>query len=129
MRDGRASNVPRGPRGVLRAARWSLRGLAAAWRYEASFRLEVCVAAVLLPLGVWLGQSPVERVLLTGTVLLVLTVELLNSAIETVIERFDPGFHVLAGRAKDLASAAVFAAMLNVAACWLLLLLPRWLGT
>lgn len=105
---------------------WSLQGLQAAWLYESSFRLEVYLFAVLAPLGVWLGQTPVERVLLVGSLMLVLGVELLNSAIEAVIERYGDEFHELAGRAKDMGSAAVFVMMLNVLLTWCLLLAPRF---
>ncbi|PZP57673.1 MAG: diacylglycerol kinase, partial [Pseudoxanthomonas spadix] len=93
-----------------------------AWLYESSFRLEVCLAVLLLPLGVTLGESGPERALLVTSVLLVLAMELLNSAIEAVIERYGPEHHELAGRAKDMGSAAVFVAMIGTAATWLLVL-------
>jgi diacylglycerol kinase (ATP) len=118
-------HLPRGPGRVLKAARWSMQGLAAAWRHESSFRLEVCLFLVLAPLGAWLGQTPVERVLLIGSMLLVLGVELLNSAIEALIERYGAEFHELAGRAKDMGSAAVFVLMLNVLLTWGLIVIPR----
>ncbi|MBN8717158.1 diacylglycerol kinase [Thermomonas sp. S9] len=120
-------HLPRGPVGVLRAARWSLLGLRAAWLHESSFRLEVCLFLLLGPLGWWLGQTPVERVLLIGSCLLVLAMELMNSSMEAVIERFGPEHHELAGRAKDMGSAAVFVLMMNVLLVWGALLLPRWL--
>ena len=82
---------------------------------------------VLAPLGLWLGQTGVERVLLVGSGLLVLSVELLNSAIEAVIERYGPEHHELAGRAKDMGSAAVFVLMMNVLLAWGLILGPRYL--
>lgn len=118
-------NVPRRPARLLMALRWSLQGLHAAWRHESSFRLEVCLFVILAPLGVWLGRSGVERALLLGSLLLVLAAELLNSAIEAVIERYGPQFHELAGRAKDMGSAAVFVLLLNVMVCWGAILLPR----
>lgn len=118
---------PRGPRRVMMAARWSMQGLAAAWRHESSFRLEIYLLAVLAPLALWLGGDGVERALLLGPLLLVPAAELLNSAVETVIERFGPEHHELAGRAKDMGSAAVFVLMLNVLACWGLVLGPRLL--
>lgn len=120
-------HLPRGPAGVLRAARWSLLGLRAAWLHESSFRLEACLFAVLGPLGWWLGTTPVEQVLLIGSCLLVMSMELMNSSIEAVIERFGPERHELAGRAKDMGSAAVFVLMINVVLVWALLLLPRYL--
>ncbi len=118
-------HMPRGPRRVLQAARWSWQGLRAAWLHESSFRLEVCLLVVFGPLALWLGQTPVERVLLAGSLLLVLAMELLNSAIEAVIERYGSEIHELAGRAKDMGSAAVFVLMMNVLLCWGLILLPR----
>lgn len=125
MADGKAGFVPRGPVGAWRALRWSLKGLQAAWRYESSFRLEVVLFVLLAPLGWWLGADGLERALLIGSLLLVLSAELLNSAVEAVIERFGPEHHELAGRAKDMGSAAVFVLMLNVLLVWGLLLWPR----
>jgi len=120
-------HLPRGPRRILLATRWSLQGLRFAWLYESSFRLEVYLFAVLGPLGLWLGQTAIERVLLVGSGLLVLSVELLNSAIEAVIERYGAEHHELAGRAKDMGSAAVFVLMVNVIMTWALILGPRYL--
>ncbi|HZX81235.1 MAG TPA: diacylglycerol kinase [Lysobacter sp.] len=118
---------PRGPARMLKATRWSLQGLAAAWLHESSFRLEVYLFLVLAPAAWWLGQTPVERVLLIVPMLLVLSVELLNSSIEAVIERYGAEFHELAGRAKDMGSAAVFVAMLGVLVAWGAILGPRLL--
>lgn len=111
-------HLPRHPARILKAGQWSLQGLQAAWVHESSFRLEVYLFVILAPLGWWLGETPVERVLLIGSMLLVLSVELLNSAIEAVIERYGPEFHELAGRAKDMGSAAVFVMMMNVLLVW-----------
>ena len=118
-------HLPRDPARILKAAKWSMQGLQAAWMHESSFRLEVYLFVVLAPIGWWLGQTPVERVLLIGSMLLVLSIELLNSAIEAVIERYGPEFHELAGRAKDMGSAAVFVLMMNVLLVWGAILLPR----
>lgn len=118
-------HLPRGPQRMVKATWWSLKGLQAAWLHESSFRLEVYLFAVLAPLAAWLGHTPVERVLLIGSMLLVLAVELLNSALEAIIERYGAEFHELAGRAKDMGSAAVFVSMLNVLLAWGLILLPR----
>jgi len=82
---------------------------------------------VLAPLGLWLGASAIERALLLGSCMLVLSIELLNSAIEAVIERYGAEHHELAGRAKDMGSAAVFVLMLNVLLTWGLILGPRLL--
>ena len=109
------------------ATRWSLKGLCAAWRHESSFRLEVYLLLVIAPLGWWLGETGVERALLIGSWVVVLGVELLNSSIEAVIERYGPEFHELAGRAKDMGSAAVFVFMLNVLLVWGLVVGPRLL--
>lgn len=118
-------HLPRHPARILKAAKWSMQGLQAAWMHESSFRLEVYLFVVLAPIGWWLGQTPVERILLIGSMLLVLSIELLNSAIEAVIERYGPEFHELAGRAKDMGSAAVFVLMMNVLLVWGAILLPR----
>ena len=118
-------HLPRGPKRIFKAAVWSWQGLRAAWLHESSFRLEVYLLIVLAPLALWLGQTPVERALMIGSVLLVLAMELANSAIEAVIERYGPEHHELAGRAKDMGSAAVFVLMLNVLLTWGLVLGPR----
>ncbi|MCD9032864.1 diacylglycerol kinase [Luteimonas sp. Y-2-2-4F] len=112
---------------MWKATLWSIQGLRAAWLYESSFRLEVYLLAVMAPLALWLGDSGLERAVLLGSCLLVLAVELLNSAIEAVIERFGAEWHELAGRAKDMGSAAVFVTLVNVVVTWGLILLPRWL--
>lgn len=105
-----------------------MQGLRAAWLHESSFRLEVYLTVVLVPIALVLGQGPIERILMIGSCLLVLAVELLNSAIEAVIERYGPEHHELAGRAKDMGSAAVFVVMMNVLLVWGLILVPRLLG-
>lgn len=120
-------HLPRGPARILKAAGWSMQGLRAAWLHESSFRLEVCLFVVLAPLAGWLGANGVERALLIGCLLLVLAMELLNSAIEAVIERYGPEHHELAGRAKDMGSAAVFVLMLNVLVVWGAILGSRYL--
>jgi diacylglycerol kinase (ATP) len=114
-----------GIRRLLNATLHSLEGLAAAVRHEAAFRQELMLAAVLLPLGLWLGNNGIERALLTGSVLLLLVVELLNSAIEAAVDRVSLENHELAKRAKDYGSAAVMIALAATALVWLLLLLPR----
>jgi diacylglycerol kinase (ATP) len=114
-----------GVRRLVNATRNSLEGLAAAVRHEAAFRQELLLAAVLVPLGLWLGNDGVERALLVGSMLMVLVVELLNSAIEAVVDRVSLENHELARRAKDYGSAAVMMALAATATVWLLLLLPR----
>ena len=116
------SSEPRGPRQIWRALCWSAKGLRAAWRHEASFRLEGYLFIVLFPLGLWLGRGPIEQALLCGSLLRVLSAELLNSAIEAIVDKASPEFHELAGRAKDMGSAAVLLLMINVVLCWGLIL-------
>jgi len=111
-----------GLRRLINATRYSLAGLAAALRHEDAFRQEVMLAAILVPTGAMLGRTGIERALLVGSVLLVLVVELLNSAIEAAVDRVSLEDHPLAKRAKDLGSAAVMLALLNVAAVWVLVL-------
>lgn len=125
MADNAGSLLPRGPRGVWKATVWSLQGLRAAWKLEASFRLEVYLFCLFAPLALYLGHSALEQVLLIGSMLLVMAGELLNSSIEAVIERYGAEHHELAGRAKDMGSAAVFVLMMNVLLVWGLLLGPR----
>ena len=117
-----SSTESRGPRQILRAWQWSMLGLRAAWRHEASFRLEGYLAIVLFPAGLWLGNGALEKALLCGSLLLVLSMELINSAVEAVVDKVSPEFHELAGRAKDMGSAAVLLLMFNVALCWGLIL-------
>jgi diacylglycerol kinase (ATP) len=118
----------RGPRQLWNALRWSMKGLRAGWQHEASFRLEACLAVVLVPLGLWLGHGAVEKLALVLPAFLILSAELLNSAIEAVVDKVSPEFHELAGRAKDMGSAAVFVLLVLLALSWGLLLGPRLLG-
>ena len=111
----------------MRAALWSLQGLRAAWLHASSFRLEVYLFIILGPAGWLLGRTSVERALLIGSCMLVLAMELMNSSMEAVIERYGDEHHELVGRAKDMGSAAVFVLMMNVILVWTLLLGPRYL--
>ncbi|MGB5468270.1 MAG: diacylglycerol kinase, partial [Sedimenticolaceae bacterium] len=99
------------------------------YRYEAAFREEVLVALLLVPLGIWLGESGAERALLVGSWLLVLMMELLNSAVEAVVDRVGEEHNELSGRAKDIASAAVLLAIGVAILTWALILLPRLMAT
>lgn len=103
---------------LVKATRCSFAGLRDVVRHEAAFRLELVLAALLLPLAFLLQVTPAERGLLIGSVLLVLIVEVLNSAIEAVVDRISEEHHPLSGRAKDYGSAAVFLALANAAAIW-----------
>jgi diacylglycerol kinase (ATP) len=107
-----------GLRRILNATGFSLAGLKAALQHEAAFRQELALCVILIPLALWLGETGVERALLIGSLLLVLMVELLNSGIEAVVDRIGDERHELAGRAKDLGSAAVFIALVNVPVVW-----------
>ena len=112
-----------GLRRLWNACGFSWAGLCAALRHEAAFRQEMALTLVLVPLALWLGQSGLERALLVAVWLLVPVVELLNTAVEAAVDRIGEERHPLAGRAKDLGSAAVLIAILNAAAVWLLVLL------
>lgn len=112
-----------GLRRILNAFHYSLDGLSAAYRHEDAFRQEIWLTLVAIPLALWLGDSALEHALMIGSILLVLIVELLNSAIEATVDRVSLELHQLAKRAKDIGSAAVLIALINAAVVWGLLLL------
>jgi diacylglycerol kinase (ATP) len=114
-----------GPARVARALWASLQGLIGAYREEAAFREELLLAGVVIPLGLWLGHSGVERALLIAPILLILIVELLNSAIEATVDRIGLERNALAGLAKDIGSAAVLMSFILLGAVWLLVLFGR----
>jgi diacylglycerol kinase (ATP) len=107
---------------IFNAARNSLAGVAAAARNEGAFQIELAVCVVLLPLGLWLGGTGVERALLVSSVLIVLCAELVNTALEAAVDRISLEIHPLAKRAKDIGSAAVMLALVNAGVVWLLVL-------
>lgn len=107
---------------LYKATIYSLQGLQAAYRNEAAFRLEVFLSIFLIPLGLWLGENGTERALLVGSTLLVMIIELINSGIEAVVDRFGGDHHELSGIAKDIASAAVLLALVNFLVIWSLVL-------
>lgn len=111
-----------GWRRLVNAAGYSWAGLKAAWRNEEAFRQEGLLCVILTPLALWLGDNAVEQALLIGSLLLLVIVELLNTGIEAAVDRIGQEHHELSGRAKDIGSAAVFVAVLNVAVVWLLIL-------
>jgi diacylglycerol kinase (ATP) len=115
-----------GVRRIVNATFFSFAGLKTAWQNEAAFRQECLLCVVLIPAGVWLGQNAVERALLIGSCLLVLIVELLNTAVEVVVDRVGTDHHRLSGQAKDLGSAAVFMTLLLVLVVWGLIVWSRW---
>ena len=107
-----------GIRRIISATGYSAKGFRAAWKHEAAFRQELVLAVLLVPVAIWLGRSIVEQAMLIGVCLLVLIVELLNSAIETAIDRIGSEQHELSGRAKDIGSAAVFVSLFLVVIVW-----------
>ena len=113
---------PRGLTRILRAAGASWKGLAGAYREEAAFRQELALSVLVIPTGLWLGRTGVERALLVAPMLLVLIVELLNSAVEATVDRIGLERHVLAGLAKDIGSAAVLLSFVLLGVVWLLIL-------
>jgi diacylglycerol kinase (ATP) len=113
---------------LIRAFGYSLSGLRAAYQKESAFRQELILTLLMVPLGVWIGRTGVERALLIGSVLVVLIVELLNSAVEVTVDRGGKDWDTLAGRAKDMGSAAVLMALLLLVATWGLILYDRFCG-
>jgi diacylglycerol kinase (ATP) len=112
---------------VFHAGGYSIQGLKAGW-YETAFRQEALASLVLLPLAFWLGKTWVETALLAGSVLLVMIVELLNTSVESAIDRIGPEWHELSKRAKDMGSAAVLLSLLLCLGIWLAALKPVLLG-
>ena len=115
-------------RHILNAFVYSFAGLKAAWKNELAFRTETIVILILLPVGIWLGRSAFEWALLIASCLLILITELLNSALEAVVDRFGPQRHELSKRAKDMGSAAAFISMVTAAVVWALIAYERFLG-
>ena len=107
---------------IIRAFTWSMAGIRQAFTHEAAFRQECLLCVILAPLGLWLGRTGTDKALLVGSLLIVLIVELLNSGLEATVDRISEEQHQLAGRAKDMGSAAVFLSLVNVAVIWLLVL-------
>ncbi len=122
------SKFPRrsGIRRIAYAAVYSLKGFRGAWASESAFRQEAVLAAVLIPSAFWLGQTALEQILLIVCVALVLIVELLNSAIETTIDRIGTELHPLSGRAKDMGSAAVLVSLLLTLFVWVTILVQHF---
>lgn len=111
---------------LIRATGFSWAGLVAAWRHEPAFREEVLLSILLTPVAFWLGSDATERSLLLGSLFIVLIAELLNSALETLTDRFSTERHALSGRVKDLGSAAVFVSMVLVVIIWSLIAWQRF---
>jgi diacylglycerol kinase (ATP) len=113
-----------GVRRIIRAAGFSRKGFAAAFKNEAAFRQELALTLLIVPLAFWLTDNRLERALMVGTWLLVPLMEMINSAIEAVVDRVGDEYHPLAGAAKDIGSAAVVFAMIIAAVVWVILLFP-----
>jgi diacylglycerol kinase (ATP) len=115
-------------RHIGKAFIWSAAGIQTAWKNELAFRVEAIIIIILIPLGIWLGKSAAERALLIASCLLILIIELLNSAVEAVVDRIGTEHHELSGRAKDMGSAAAFFAMLTAGIIWALIAYERFWG-
>jgi len=111
---------------IVKAAGFSLKGLRAAWKNEAAFRQEVIGVLPFIILSFFLDVTSIERILLVGVLVMVVIVELLNSAVECAIDRIGPEFHVLSGRAKDIGSAAVLLTIILAVFTWVSVFWPHW---
>ena len=111
---------------IIDATGYSVKGFIFAWKNEAAFRQEFCLAVILIPLACWLGTNAVERSLLIGSCLIVLIVELLNTSVEAAVDRVGDEYHKLAGSAKDLGSAAVFTSLTLTVVVWCLITFERF---
>jgi len=107
---------------IINAAGYSYAGLIVAFKNEAAFRQELLLVVILVPVAFWLGEGSIEKALLISSLLLILIMELINSAIESAIDRIGYEQHEISGRAKDIGSAAVFLALINAAVIWTFLL-------
>ena len=113
---------------IIKAVIWSMAGIKAAWKNEQAFRWEAAIVLLMMPVGLWLGRTAVERALLIAFSMSILITELLNSAVEAVVDRIGPERHELSKRAKDLGSAAAFISMITAAVVWGLIAYGRFLG-
>jgi len=107
---------------LINAFKYSVAGTLAAFKHEDAFRQEVILSAILIPLGIYLGQTATEQALMIASILLIIIVELLNSSVEATVDRISVKRHKLAKRAKDIGSAAVFFSLINAAVIWFLIL-------
>lgn len=118
-----AEQKPTGLTRIIKAYGYSRAGIKSAWKHEAAFRQECFALAVLCPPAFFLGRNSMERAVLISSLLIVVVTELLNSAIEAVVDRIGPGYHPLSGRAKDMGSAAVLVSIVLAAMVWALILI------
>lgn len=117
-----ASSGNTGVKRLIKAGQYSWQGVCAAYCNEEAFRQEVWILAIATPFALWIGDNSLEKALLIGSILLLLIVELLNSAVEAVVDRIGSEHHELAGRAKDMGSAAVTITIINAIVLWLVML-------
>ena len=120
-----ANQNVKGVKRILNACVFSFYGFKATWQHEEAFRQEVLLFLLTTPLALWLGQGVIEKLLLIGSMILVLLVELLNSAVEAVVDRVGLEHHELSGRAKDIGSAAVMLSLVWAAITWISILFFR----
>ena len=113
---------------IIKAFIWSMAGIKAAWKNEQAFRWEAAIVLLMMPVGLWIGRTAVEWALLIASAMSILITELLNSAVEAVVDRIGPERHELSKRAKDLGSAAAFISMITAAVVWGLIAYERFLG-
>lgn len=118
-----ANQNAKGLKRLINACFFSVAGFKSTWTHEEAFRQEVLLFVITTPLAIWLGETPIEKLLLIGSTVLVLLVELLNSAVETVVDRVGLEHHELSGRAKDIGSAAVMLSLAWAAVTWTLILI------
>jgi diacylglycerol kinase (ATP) len=118
----------RGMRRILNAFHYTFAGFKAAWINEVAFREEIIIAIFVVPLGLWVGNSATQRAILVGIYFLIPLAELLNSAIEAIVDRMGPERHELSGRAKDLGSAAVFLSICIALIVWMIIAYDRFIN-
>jgi diacylglycerol kinase (ATP) len=118
-----ANQNAKGFKRISKAFLFSLKGFKAVWKHEEAFRQEVLLFIVTTPLALWLGETNIEKILLIGSIILVLLVELINSAIEAIVDRVGLEHHELSGRAKDIGSAAVLLSLVWAGITWVLILI------
>ncbi|WEJ62132.1 diacylglycerol kinase [Thiomicrorhabdus lithotrophica] len=113
---------------VIHAAGYSWKGFKSTWKHEAAFRQEIVLFSLMSPFVFWLGDTAAERVILIAVLLIVLVVEILNSAVESIVDRIGEGYHELSGRAKDQGSAAVFLSFFMAILVWGGFLISKLVG-
>ncbi|EKO3510321.1 diacylglycerol kinase [Vibrio fluvialis] len=113
----------KGLRRIIKATKYSFQGFQAALKHEAAVRQELAFLLILTPVSLLLDVTNIEKVLLIGSLFIILITELLNSAVEAIVDRVGTEYHELSGRAKDIGSAAVFVALANAAVVWGIILL------